>query len=266
MRRVHREPLTEATQAKLCELTCDVAAAGLAGGSTVGHRARARREAAKSHWANRTTNKAFREIREVLAQMAPGAGLCMYCEVSLGNTVDHFWPKEKYPGRAFDWRNYLWSCSICNTDHKGTKFPRDAHGGPLLINPAEEDPGLHLDFSPSTGKLTGVTPKGKATIEALGFDQRGNLDRARRGVWDGLEGLIVWYGVHRANDDAESALRVEQTIRRYPFASVLSILVACAADPSWRALLYPACVAVIESHSEIRSWPWDAATTRGTTR
>lgn len=55
----------------------------------------------------RQGNKAFREIREVLREMASGVERCVYCEDSKGIAIDHFWPKTEYPERAFDWLNYL---------------------------------------------------------------------------------------------------------------------------------------------------------------
>jgi 5-methylcytosine-specific restriction endonuclease McrA len=66
---------------------------------------------------------AFDEIRAILRDMAPGHGFCMYCEYSAGNSIDHFWPINVDPTRAFAWDNYIWSCSVCNSDFKGTKFP-----------------------------------------------------------------------------------------------------------------------------------------------
>jgi len=45
------------------------------------------------------------------------------------------------------------SCTACGR-YKGTKFPLDASGKPLLINPLEENPWEHLEFDPTTGCLT----------------------------------------------------------------------------------------------------------------
>lgn len=252
MRRVHRPELSDSAREKLCELTWEVAAAGHAAEI---HRSAARKERARRLWESRTRNLAFEEIRQKLERMAPGSSLCMYCEVSVGNAIEHFWPREKYPGRAFTWENYLWSCSICNGDHKGSRFPRDEHGAPLLVNPAEEDPRDHLELSPTTGKLIGVTRKGEKTVETLGFDRRGYLDRARRDAWHGLQELIARWAAHCERDDAEAAVGVQRLICRHPFAAALQTLLRFADDPRRRAALRPECLAAIERYPEIRGWP-----------
>lgn len=254
MRRVHRQPLSTSARQRLCDLTWEIAASGH-GLTTIGARSNARKKTAKSLWDNRTDNKDFKEIREKLAAMAPGTGLCMYCEVSIGDAIEHFWPKEKYPGRVFSWENYLWACSICNSTHKGNQFPRDENGAPLLINPADEDPRDHLEFSPTTGKLAGLTPKGAKTVETLGFERRGDLDKARKNAWDGLQSLIVWYGIHCKNGEAWRALQTQRTICQHVFATALGTLLQCARDPRLRSLLHPECVSVVERHPEILDWP-----------
>jgi len=115
----------------------------------------------------------------------------MYCEHSAGSDIDHFWPKEKYPGRAYTWENYLWACGICNSHFKGSKFPRDENGVPLLINPAEEDPREHLLLTPTTGTYVARTKKGEATMPVLGFDRRPALDRSRHDAWLAVQAHIV---------------------------------------------------------------------------
>ncbi len=165
---------------------------------------------------------------------------CMYCEVSLG-TPSITLAEGEYPA-AFAGRTTV--VGICNSDHKGevpgTNGARSSTRG--------EDPAHRFA---TTGK-EGSRPRAKRRSRRSA--SIGGTDRA-------AEAEAVWYG---AREGERRALRGSERSR--PFASVLSTLVACAADPSRRALLHPACVAVIESHSEIRSWPWDAATTRGTTR
>lgn len=179
----------------------------------------------------------------------------MYCEVSQGTDIDHFWPKEKYPGRAFTWENYLWSCSACNSGFKGTQFPRDGNGAPLLVNPTTEDPGEHLDFSPTTGKLIGVTSKGQHTIRVLGFDRRGNLDRRRRDAWLGLQELVIRWATYCERNDAEGALGVQRVICGHPFAAALETLLRSLDEPARRALVIPECLQAIERFPEIRHWP-----------
>src|SRR5436853_78831 len=113
MKRIERLPLTPGTQAFLRKRSEAVAAAADA------------RAEARGLWGLQD-NKAFREIREVLKRMAPGIERCMYCEDSHGTAIEHFWPKARYPDRAFDWLNYLIACSECNSNCKRDQFPLDA--------------------------------------------------------------------------------------------------------------------------------------------
>lgn len=99
---------------------------------------------------------------------------CMYCADSLATDLEHFWPKTPYPARAFDWPNLLSGCSACNR-LKGTRFPLDAHGQPLLIDPTSEDPWDFLFLDTSTGELAArfdpslgaYDDKGQHTLEVI---------------------------------------------------------------------------------------------------
>ncbi|MDY6782866.1 MAG: HNH endonuclease, partial [Cyanobacteriota bacterium] len=58
--------------------------------------------------------------------------------------------KSTYPDLTFEWTNLLLSCDRCNdAGHKGTQFPLDSNGAPLLIDPTDgiTDPNKHLEFS-----------------------------------------------------------------------------------------------------------------------
>lgn len=61
---------------------------------------------------------------------------CVYCECNHGATIDHFHPKRRFVARAFIWANFNWACPECNLD-KGTSFPEDRTGQPLLLNPTD---------------------------------------------------------------------------------------------------------------------------------
>jgi len=97
----------------------------------------------------------------------------MFCEDSRGTDIEHFWPKSTYPARTFDWLNLLLVCGGCN-QAKGARFPLDAQGSPLLIDPTAEDPWDYLFFDAETGNVTArftkdglPHPKGKATMALL---------------------------------------------------------------------------------------------------
>jgi hypothetical protein len=38
----------------------------------------------------------------------------VYCESSLGDEVEHIYPKDIFPGKCFDWDNYVYACGPCN--------------------------------------------------------------------------------------------------------------------------------------------------------
>src|SRR5262249_49745302 len=155
-------------------------AASAHGLPTIGTRARARKARANALWDQERT-VAFDEIVERLRRMAPGNVRCMYCESNEASDIDHFWPKNMYPGRAYTWDNYLWACSICNSN-KRDQFPTDERGQPLLITPMEEDPRDHLELRPKTGKYAALTPKGEHSIQVFGLWRR-PLEDARAGAW-----------------------------------------------------------------------------------
>lgn len=80
-------------------------------------------------------------------------GKCAYCESKITHVtygaIEHFFPKSVYVDLTFEWSNLLFSCDRCNdANHKGTNFPLDANGDPLLIDPTDgkTDPNAHLEF------------------------------------------------------------------------------------------------------------------------
>jgi uncharacterized protein (TIGR02646 family) len=106
---------------------------------------------------------------------------CAFCECYLPlqyHDVEHFRPKSHYYWLGHNWKNLLYSCERCNRSYKKTNFPLAAGSvqanslsddltqeHPLLINPAEVDPALHIRFDQHEAK--GITPEGKKTIEVF---------------------------------------------------------------------------------------------------
>jgi hypothetical protein len=113
-------------------------------------------------------------------------GKCAYCEskitvVDFGD-IEHFCPKSEYPDLTFEWSNLLFSCAVCNgASHKGTNFPLDVNGNPLLIDPTDgiTDPNTHLDFAwddiAGLANVYGRDDRGK-TVENI-FDLNGSKGR-----------------------------------------------------------------------------------------
>lgn len=200
-------------------------------------------------WQQRA-NRAFEEIREALEAMASGLVRCMYCEDSQGTDIEHFRPKRRYPAHAFEWTNYLLACSHCNSNEKRDQFPLDEHGQPLLIDPTSEDPGEHLLFVPSFGKLESLTPKGKESIRVFGLS-REILEKGRKRVWDGLVfGLIPRYAEARRRGDEEASRNLLESIRQEAFSSVLWHLLRVARLPGAPKLLREDCLLALQEFGD----------------
>lgn len=200
-------------------------------------------------WAQARKTQAMKVVCETLKVMAGSLSRCVFCSDSRGTDVEHFWPKRRYPDKAFVWPNLLLSCAGCNSK-KGERFDLDQAGHPLLIDPTAEDPWDFLYFDSATGNLAarydpgGIPhPKGRHTtdpavlplnIEAVTEGRqrsRRNLIRAvdrfleSSGVEDdaselrhelieavrntGAYGLAEWYFLHDGQEDQPFALLKE---------------------------------------------------------
>jgi uncharacterized protein (TIGR02646 family) len=111
---------------------------------------------------------------------------CWYCETierRTDNAVDHFRPKNRvieaidkdhagYWWLAFDWRNYRFSCSYCNSPHKGPDgtFGKHHHFPLLDENKRAKSPGDSLDDEEPL--LLDPTNIDDVTEITFGFDGR----------------------------------------------------------------------------------------------
>ncbi len=86
-------------------------------------------------------------IRASLEQMQ--GKLCAYCEGSLdslGQHIEHFWDRDRYPQRTFDWHNMYWSCDRGDScgrfkdNHASSFHPAD------LVDPCTDDPDAYFVF------------------------------------------------------------------------------------------------------------------------
>lgn len=156
-------------------------------------------------------------------------GKCCFCESKVGHIsygdTEHFRPKGgyyslpkekmKYPGYywlAYDFSNLYFSCQICNQAFKKNFFPLKieanrvrshhqkhlvANEKPLLIDPANDDPALHITFDREVPK--GLDEKGKTTILRIGLGRKKLNDH--RLEW---YRLVADIARHARNGDAES--------------------------------------------------------------
>ncbi len=189
-------PLPAAEEAALATLTAEVAAAPDHAGQV---------ERAGALWASRMRADAplGGAVRELLDQLRPGEeGLCRWCEVGLGHTLDHIEPNSHAPLRAFAYENLLPACQDCQ-NRKGDRWAvvvdgalvevaRGApapEGPPALISPRgpDPDPAALIDLDLALGALSPSATAGaldalraRYTVAALALNQRGGLVRRRK--------------------------------------------------------------------------------------
>ncbi len=159
---------------------------------------------------NVASNPTFRHVRASLRKMGHGAARCAYCEHSTGDEVEHLWPKDFYPGRVFDWHNYLHACGTCNgcklnhwrlrvaggalltlartrAEREARSYGPPPEGDPLFIDPREEDPMrlLRVDLVdtfhvvPRPGLDAWDDARAAWTVERLELNEREDLVEAR---------------------------------------------------------------------------------------
>lgn len=145
-------------------------------------------------------------------------GKCCFCEskflhVAFGD-VEHFRPKAAWrqtrkgalrrPGYhwlAYTWENLHLSCEICNRREKRSLFPllarskralssADPLGAevPAFLDPAADDPAVHIGFRGAHPFARDGSARGRATIAAIGL-RRKELRERRLGRLAELAGL-----------------------------------------------------------------------------
>ncbi|MFC3898820.1 HNH endonuclease [Lentzea rhizosphaerae] len=186
-----------------------------------------RYQTARRSWDNSTIR---RPLRAVLGQMAAGFETCMYCGESRGTDVDHFEPVARNPLRTFDWLNHLLACSGCNSHQKGERFPVDDDGDPLLIDPSSEDPFDHLLLTLSLGVYRPLTPKGQATIDVCGLNERG-LPKGRMHARKVVGLALREWDRARARNRSDEMREQVQTVQDQPFADVCQSMLRQAFSP-----------------------------------
>ncbi len=121
-----------------------------------------------------------KEIKDLLKGESMFNGKYAYCEsqilhIDYGH-IEHFYPKSKYPEKAFDWENLLLACGVCNgINQKGDNFPID-NNDPLLINPCEDNPDAYFTFEYDSeaelASVYGKNMKGETTEKLLKLNRR----------------------------------------------------------------------------------------------
>lgn len=174
MRRIQRVPLPAGVQADL-----DRRAAAIGPEANI-----------SKAWKAARQTRGMAQIMRTLQRMAGATERCMYCVDSHGSDIEHFWPKARFPGKAFAWPNMLLCCTECGR-LKGDQFPLSPAGQPMLVDPSAEDPWAQLDFDPDTGNLTArfdpttdrPSDRGACTVEVLHLDTREGMAAGYRRTW-----------------------------------------------------------------------------------
>lgn len=198
----------------------------------------------------------FDDVRETLRRMASGVERCMYCEDSHGNSIEHFWPKADFPDRAFDWTNYLWACSECNSNQKRDQFPRDATTGkPLLIDPTDpnDDPAHHLDYSPVDGRFMPRDILGETSCDVFGLNREA-LKVSRKAAQTTIYDALVRYAEYMHRGLYDKARERKHAVLKAQFSAVFAALVRLATHPDGALLVGATLVNTIAVHPEILEW------------
>ena len=112
---------------------------------------------------------------------------CAYCNISEGYRkgsdvfgIDHFRPKALFPDLELTYKNLYYCCAICNSV-KGQRFPNAAMiaNGTCFLDPCAVDPFAGDCREQGDGHLTGISPSGGFTIEAISLN-RGECVLIRR--------------------------------------------------------------------------------------
>ena len=115
---------------------------------------------------------------------------CEYCrapQIITGTTyhIEHITPSTR--SGSDDPSNLALSCITCNghkSDHITGIDPETARELPLF-HPRRDRWHRHFRFSPRTLELTGITPKGRATVARLQMNERKQIEA--RALWVELE-------------------------------------------------------------------------------
>lgn len=181
-------------------------------------------------------NKTFDEVTEKLIAMCPGTRRCCYCEDARAEDIEHFHPKNFYPEMTFQWENYLYACSACNSNAKREQFAVfDADGtvldvmrakgapvippppgDPVLINPRYENPFDFLMIEFVTFLILPrrhLNPRDMAradyTIKILALNSRAELVDWRKKAF---RIFIGWMDTYRRYKEAQDMSQLDDHV------------------------------------------------------
>lgn len=202
------------------------------------------------------------DVRAALEELFHGK--CAYCEKNLPDTdwdVEHFRPSGRVAGTdhtgyywlAYTWANLFPSCVACNqrrrdkptyeerssrdTRGKADQFPLEnetdrarrfdqpiAREQPLLLNPCQDRPELHLTFDP-TGEIRNTSARGGTTIRVFHLDRRRANKNRKKIVKRAVEALRIAARSPKATAQLlERYVRQELAADKCEFAAVARVV------------------------------------------
>jgi 5-methylcytosine-specific restriction endonuclease McrA len=160
---------------------------------------------------NKIGNKTFDAVKVSLTNMCSGARRCVYCEDSVGDEVEHIYPKTDYPEKCFDWNNYVYACGNCNGP-KNNKFAVFRTGNGALER-LKNDPKLP-PTPPPTGDAVMINPREQDPLDYCILDLRGTFKFVNLGAAGTREHQMADYTyntVLRLNDQREFLRQARKT-------------------------------------------------------
>lgn len=172
---------------------------------------------------------------------------CAYCEADLdvmGEHVEHFARRSRFPARIFDWANLFWSCSApescgkhkdaCGQTSYGPCARHDSDGAAYadadLIDPSLDDPEEYFLFvgdgqiRPRSGLSPEKSRRAIATIRVFGLDcerLRHMRKRVAAGYLHTAEELLDLAQVFAQQDVMDLLDGELQVTRHLPFATTI---------------------------------------------
>jgi len=121
---------------------------------------------------NTKQNKQFQEIKKCLTAMCNSTRRCVYCEDSVGDEVEHIYPKDIYPDKCFSWDNYVYACGPCNGP-KNNKFAvfKNDDGSFIEVNPPKGTPASE----PPVGEAALINPRVENPLSFVILDLSGTF-------------------------------------------------------------------------------------------
>jgi 5-methylcytosine-specific restriction endonuclease McrA len=206
---------------------------------------------ARSRWHGASVLR--RQLSAVLETMAHGRKCCNYCSDNLGTDIDHYCPIAEAPLSTFEWTNHLLACSRCNTHVKGSHFPRDPLGNPLIIDPTRDDPWDHIRLTPTTGQYYAITDKGRTTKELL-LDHD-LLARGRAAAWLEASDQVIGHSAAVAKGDAIKALQYQFRLLQRPNLDAFYAMLRWSEISSAHSMFDSRCLkGLLDNPALYRSW------------